>query len=767
MTGQMTGLAALLSHWTRHKVQAAMLLLGLALATALWTGVQAINAEARASYDFAASSMAQDRLPRLVADRITLADYVALRRAGWPVSPVIEGETVIGGHTLCLIGIEPLTLPPGERLDVGIADFLAGSGVILSAAPLDDARARRAELPPGIAVTDIGVAAQMLGLDISYLLLTQDDPMQDRPAPAGYARILPHTTDLSQLTESFHLNLAAFGYLAFGVGLFIVHSAIGLAFEQRRAIFCTLRALGLSARALTGLLLAELLAFALVAGVAGVALGWLIAGALLPDVASTLRGLYGAEVGAELTLRPVWWLSGLGIAVMGMLASAGQSLWRLWRMPPLAPARPRAWARESARAMRWQALAGALLLGLAAGALAAGLPAVPGLWAGFGVLAGLLVGSALILPMLLAFLTRAGQRLSREAVTQWFWADTRQQLPGLSLALMALLLALAANIGVGTMVGSFRTTFTAWIDQRLAADLYVEAADEADSARLLDWLGARAVALPMIWTTDGGIEVVGMVDHPLFRRAWPLLRALPDPWARLDAGDVFVNEQLALRRHLSPGDRVEQGVIAGIYPDYGNPMPQVILSYDRHRARYPLPVLRHALITDIPAAAIRAAFPRMVVQDRAAIREASVAVFERTFAVTAALNVLTLGVAALAIFASLLTLSSLRLPQVAPVWAMGLRRGRLAWLELLRTLALAGLVWVLALPVGLALAWVLLAVVNVEAFGWRLPMQLFPGEWLRLGGLSLLAAGLAAALPVYRLARIAPAELLKVFAHER
>lgn len=115
MTGPMTGLVALLSHWARHRVQAALLLLGLALATALWTGVQAINAEARASYDTAAATLSQDRLPRLVADRITADDYVALRRAGWPVSPVIEGEAVIGGQHLRLIGIEPLTLPPPAR----------------------------------------------------------------------------------------------------------------------------------------------------------------------------------------------------------------------------------------------------------------------------------------------------------------------------------------------------------------------------------------------------------------------------------------------------------------------------------------------------------------------------------------------------------------------------------------------------------------------------------------------------------------------------
>ena len=72
-----------------------------------------------------------------------------------------------------------------------------------------------------------------------------------------------------------------------------------------------------------------------------------------------------------------------------------------------------------------------------------------------------------------------------------------------------------------------------------------------------------------------------------------------------------------------------------------------------------------------------------------------------------------------------------------------------------------------ALPVGLLLAWVLLNIVNVEAFGWRLPMHIFPGDWLRLAGLSLLAATLAALWPARKLARTPPTELLKVFANER
>jgi putative ABC transport system permease protein len=128
---------------------------------------------------------------------------------------------------------------------------------------------------------------------------------------------------------------------------------------------------------------------------------------------------------------------------------------------------------------------------------------------------------------------------------------------------------------------------------------------------------------------------------------------------------------------------------------------------------------------------------------------------------------MTLGVAGFAILTSLLTLAQMRLPQLAPVWALGLTRARLARLEVLRALLLAALTMVLAVPVGLVLAWVLLAVINVEAFGWRLPMHLFPGQWAVLAVLALLAATLASLWPARKLATMPPAALLRVFASER
>jgi putative ABC transport system permease protein len=570
--------------------------------------------------------------------------------------------------------------------------------------------------------------------------------------------------------------------LSFAVGFFIVHAAIGLAFEQRRQMFRTLRAMGLPALSLMLLLATELLALALLAGIAGVALGYGVAALLLPDVAASLRGLYGAEVAGTLSIRPGVWLAGIAIAVAGTLASAAGNLWQVWRMPLLASARPRAWAIASETPVRLQGIA-AIALMLAAVLLA---QYGRGLAAGFALLGALLLGSALILPLLLTAILKIAQRLSHSALGQWFWADTRQQLPGLSLTLMALMLALATNIGVGTMVSSFRLTFTGWLNQRLASELYVRARNQTEADAIHDWLVPRTDAVLPSWNVEGRVAgqpalIYGFQDHATYRDNWPLLESTPGMWDDIAAGHAaMINEQLARRAQLSLGDELtlpggKKLAVGGVFSDYGNPKGQVMIASDLLLRLYPqVSRLRYSVrVSPAKAAALaqelrdRFHLPPEAVIDQAGIKAFSLRVFERTFAVTAALNILTLGIAGLAMLASLLSLSAMRLPQLAPVWAMGLTRARLARLELLRSLALAALTMVLSLPVGLSLAWALLAVVNVEAFGWRLPLHVFPAEWLRLALLAFLAAGLAALLPALRLARMAPAELLKVFAHER
>jgi len=813
-------LAVLLSHWRRHPMQLATLLIGLISATALWSGVQALNQQARTSYDRAAATFGGTRTAMLAARSgasFPQKLFVDLRRAGWPVSPVLEGRIQIEGRSFRLLGIEPVTLPAevGNAPAIGRADlqsFMTPPGTMLVApetlSDLKLAEGARAQanggallpplrvqpnLVPGVLVVDIGIAQDLLKMpdQLSRLLIGKT---AGRRAPlesiAGdqLCLIEPNAeTDLERLTDSFHLNLTAFGLLSFFVGLFIVNSAIGLAFEQRLPVLRTLRACGVSARMLNGVLVLELVSLALIAGLIGLVCGYFIAGALLPDVAASLRGLYGAQIPGHLTLKPQWWIAGVAISILGALAAAATSLTKALRLPLLATAQPFAWQQAQRRWLTYQS-ALALAAFAAAGCL---------LWfgdsliSGFAVLAALMLGAALILPMFLEFMLSIGQRYARAPVSVWFWADSRQQLSGLSLALMALLLALAVNVGVSTMVESFSRTFLVWLDGRLAADVYVNAANDAQAAEIKAWLRERPEVEAVLpgaradtQLAGAPIEVLGLPDHATYRDNWPLLQSADNAWIKLRPGNAaLVSEQLARRLHLSVGDRIEVPApggnwtldVAGVYADYGNPKGQIAVNFAALTRRFPeIPLTRMGLRVAPPKipALISALQEKFALDDRnvadqATMKAESTRIFNRTFAVTAALNAFTLGVAGVALLTSLLTLANSRLPQLAPLWAIGITRRQLAAIELLKTMSVALITTIFALPLGLLVAWCLLAVVNVKAFGWRLPFHVFPLQLLWLTGVAMAAAVAASALPVIRLARMQPASLIRIFANER
>ncbi len=813
-------LAVLLSHWRRHPMQLATLLIGLISATALWSGVQALNQQARLSYDRAAATFGGTRTAALVGrDGRSFPQrlFVELRRAGWPVSPVLEGRIQIGGRSLRLLGIEPITLPAevGNAPAIGRAglrSFVTPPGEMLvapetlselnlpdGATPLSSGGTLlppllvQPQLVPGVLVVDIGVAQRLLNMpdQVSRLLIGS---AKGRRAPlenvvGDQLRLVePNAeSDLERLTDSFHLNLTAFGLLSFVVGLFIVNSAVGLAFEQRLPMLRTLRACGVSARMLNTVLLVELVSLALVAGLVGLVCGYLIAASLLPDVAASLRGLYGAQIPGQLTLRGEWWIAGLVISVVGALAAASASLLKAIRLSVLAAAQPYAWQQAQHRWLIFQS-ALALAAFVAAGCL---------LWfgdslvSGFAVLAALLLGAALGLPAILELVLFLSQRSTDRPLAVWFWADSRQQLSGLSLALMALLLALAVNVGVGTMVETFSRTFIGWLDGRLAADVYINAVDAAQATAIKAWLHERPEVEAILPggradTQIGGApaEILGLADHATYRDHWPLLEATANAWTRLRSGDTgFISEQLARRLKLAIGDSVEVPATAGnwtlevigIYADYGNPKGQIavnIAALTRHFPEIPLtrfglriaPAAVPALISSLQN---RFGLDDRNLLDQASVKAESTRIFNRTFAVTAALNAFTLGVAGVALLTSLLTLGNSRLPQLAPLWAIGITRRQLAAIELLKTMSVALITALLALPLGLGVAWCLIAVVNVKAFGWRLPFHVFPVHLLQLLGVAMAAALCAALIPVLKLARMQPASLIKIFADER
>ncbi|MEE5100667.1 FtsX-like permease family protein [Pseudomonas alliivorans] len=815
-------LRALLSHWRRHPVQFFSVLTGLWLATALLTGVQALNSQARESYQRASQLIGgqPQTLIEAADGKLFSQDlFIQLRRAGWPVSPVVQGRIALEGledRKLQLMGIEPVTLPTeislaGQTLNAEqVVDFLTPPGATWIApqtlhelnlregqqprtengTPLPPLRATP-DMAPGLLLTDIGFAQPLLSANGQLSRLLLPDGFK-APLPASLAdqlviRKAGEENNLERLTESFHLNLNALGVLSFIVGLFIVHAAIGLALEQRRGLLRNLRASGVTARLLIATLGVELGVLALLGGLLGVVSGYLLASLLLPDVAASLRGLYGAEVAGQLNLSLWWWISGIGLSLLGALLAGANSLLRAARLPLLALADAQAWQQAHARWLQRQGWVAITCAVIAATALYLG----NSLLAGFVLISALLLGAALGLPVLLDKLLSVLLARSRSVTGQWFLADCRQQLPALSLALMALLLAMAANIGAGSMTSGFRETFNSWLEQRLTAELYVSPQNPAQAEPLQAWLSQRPEIKAVLpnWQVPVQLhgwpaDLFGVIDHSTYRQHWELLDASADAWDQLvDQDTVMLSEQLARRLNLKLGDTLSLPVpagqwpvrIVGIYADYGNPKGHLLVNARRLLTHWPqltpirfnLRIAQSDVAPLINALRERFALDDTHIIDQIQLKRWSSQVFERTFAATAALNSLTLGVAGVALFISLLTQSQSRLGQLAPLWAMGVTRRRLMLLNLGQTWMLAVLTLLLALPLGLAMAWCLNAVINVQAFGWRLPLRVFPLQLLQLMLLAMVATLLASAWPLFKLHRSRPSDLLRTFAHER
>ncbi|OUE43207.1 ABC transporter permease [Billgrantia desiderata SP1] len=826
----LTAFATLLSHYKRHPGQLAMLLLGLWVASALWSGVQAINASARDSYARAEAlfTTGLDRLERRDGEPLTRDDYLRLRRAGLPVSPLLEGSIEApDGTQLTVIGIEPFTLPgDSDFAAAGTAgeltafltppwqtrvapDTLPALGMSHREAPGAEPRLAEARLPPLILaprlppdtlVMDIAAAATLLdsGERITRLV-TAPDALEQAPEGLVLTRAATLVSP-GQLTESFHLNLTAMALLALAVGLFIVQAALGLALEQRLGLLRTLRALGVSGRGLVGLLALELLLLGIIGALAGIVSGMWLARVLQPDVAATLGSLYGADVAVTLNLPWHYWLGGLAVTLGGLLLAGSGVLWRAARLSVLGLGQAQAWRSGFQRQLKLMSAAGAAVAlgGLALWLWLAWQPPGEGLLAGFGLVAALLLASALWLPPLIALLLAGlGRLLRRRPLAQWALADLQLQLPRLALAMMALLIALSANLGVSSMVGGFRLTFLDWLDQRLVADFYLRPpveqhddihawlAEHDEVAELLPTRRSEGTLVAVERDTDTRelalpVGVYGITPGTALLPSWPLLATRAgrdDAWQAFAAGEAaFINEQLAIAEGLAPGDRIGLTApggeavlpIAAVYPDYGNTRGEVLLATPELARRFAAPPgsIGIVLAPGGDGAALRTGLRQHFaiggdeLVDQREVKRIATGIFERTFTITRALSALTLAVAALALLASLLAQARERRLQLAPLWALGVPRQRLVTVQLAQLGGAAFVVGALALPLGTLLALGLVAVINVAAFGWRLPLHVFPGEMALTLATAVGVALAAAALPATKLWRAPPRALL-------
>ncbi len=796
---------ALIFHWKKKPFQLILIVTGLITATALWSGIQAINAEAKKSYSNATTTvnlLSKDIIVSKNKSNFDEESFSILRKLGWMVTPVIEGKLEKGDITV--VGVDPISsdnssLMKNFNKQFSLHDFIAKPSVkYATLATKEKIKQKQGfskiytskTVPEGKVLMDIGAAQEILSLQgkLTRLEFVSNVPHDIRILNNLGLRIISNnpTNDLEELTKSFHLNLTAFGLLSYLVGLFIVHSTVGLAFEQRKGIMRTFRCIGISTNQIMICMVLEIIIIALVSSIMGIFLGTIIASMLLPDVASTLSGLFGASLENKLTTTWFFWIKGMGMGLIGALASSSLIFYNITKLKPLETALPEAWLRETHNNFYVKII---LIILISLLSIWLFLYA-DGLVSAFFLLASVLLVAVLTLPIILWLTVTLFAKLSvSQTIVNWFWADTRQQIGSLSISLMALLIALSINIGVSGMVESFRKTFSSWLDQRLIAELYLKLPNNEQTLGILTFLEKNVdTILPVVKSpiriSNQPVDIFGFLPHKTYENHWPLIAEHENTWKLIKNGhNLLINEQLARRLNLGLGDEIQFKAdkvpvsmkIAGIYSDYGNPKGQIMIPLFLFKEFFPeIKATQFALrLSDKYSNELKDLLTEEFelnekdIVNQTDIKKLSKSIFEQTFTVTSALSLLTLGVAGLALFTTLTTLSENRIGQLAPLWALGLNRKTIIKLEIFRTLLLTLFTTSFAIPIGVLVAKILTDYVNLEAFDWQLPLFHFPMHWLKLFLATVIITVLAMSFPIIKLQKASPARLLRVFSYDR
>ena len=658
-----------------------------------------------------------------------------------------------------------------------------------------------------LVIVDIASAQEILGQPgrLSRIDLILAEGPTGEAQLAAITAILPPTASvvaasargevMAQMTRAFQLNLTALSLLALVVGMFLIYNTLTFAVLQRRPLLGTLRTLGVSRRQIFILALGEALVIGVAGTLLGLLLGYGLGQGLLALVTRTINDLYFVLSVQELTVSPWSLAKGVLLGLGATVAAAAMPAWEAARTAPRTVLVRSSLESRQRRLLPLVALGGALLM--AAGGAALAIPS-KSLALSFAALFALITGYALAVPGMTVLLLRLVQGplgLLAGSLGRMAARDLRASLSRTGVASAALVVAVSATVGVGIMIGSFRLTVEQWLQSYLRADLYVttpSAGFEPARTPLPAELVQRIAATPGVATAtrarhlivegeDGPFELfVAELPRESFDGYW-FAQGEPEAiWEAFNGGAaVLVSEPFAYHRNLKRGDtlrlRTDRGpvdfTIAGVFTDYSSDRGRVTLSravYQRYWNDRSVDALGLYLAPgadlEVVAEAVRrgsAGGQQLMVYSNRSLRETSLATFDRTFAITAVLRLLAVVVAFVGILNALMAMQIERSRELAVLRAQGLTPRQL-WLLVTGETGLIGLIaGLLALPLGIIQALVLILVINRRSFGWTMQTVLSAEVLLQALLLALVAALLAGLYPAWRMARTSPALALR------
>ncbi|HMN28436.1 MAG TPA: ABC transporter permease [Caldilineaceae bacterium] len=727
---------------------------------------------------------------------------------------MVQPNTVLLSQSVA----ERYGLRPGDRITARRGSTSTQLKIVGLLAPADALSRQALE---GLLVTDIATAQEVLGrvgrLDRIDLIVPAGADAESALAPirailppgALLQPVAARSGTVNEMTAAFSLNLTALSLLALVVGMFLIYNTVTFSVVQRRPVLGTLRALGLTRNEVYLLILAEAGLLGLLGTVLGLALGVLLGRGMVQLVTQTINDLFFVVAVREVEI-PLWTMvKGGVIGVAAALLGAAIPAYEATNAPPAGALQRSHIEERTRRALPWVSVGALCLLAVGAGLL------IPewNLMVAFGGLFAVILGGALLAPLATLALMRGAQ-----AVTQRIGVIARmaprtvvRSLSRTSVAVAALMVAVSVIIGVGIMVGSFRNTVAEWLGDVLQADIFISP-PSLTSNQVLTTLDAGVVermrqfpGIARVASTRG-VDVTAFVPRSettnesstLADREEVKVRLLalsddlagPDrrylesigdwrtTWQGLVAGGVILNEPMANRLKLGVGDELT------LLTDRGErsfPVVGVAVDFDVNNVVFMFDPIYRTLWDDrqisaialfvapgeqveAKVAEIRAALAgqeELLVRSNRTMRANALEIFDRTFAITVALQLLATVVAFIGILSTLMSLQLERSREIGVLRSTGMTQRQLWRLSLLETGLLGSTAGLLAMPLGILLAVILIYIINLRSFGWTLAMQLQPWDFIQSFLVAVGAALLAGLYPAWRMGKMSPADAVR------
>ncbi|QDU63616.1 ABC transporter permease YtrF precursor [Planctomycetes bacterium Pan216] len=616
---------------------------------------------------------------------------------------------------------------------------------------------------------------------------------------------------VDRMIAAFHFNLNALGSVSLIVGLFLIYNSLTISVTMRREEIGMLRAVGASRVQTASLFLGQALLLTIVGAGLGLLLGRILGEVAVRATTVAVETFYIAEAAvastASQSLRwsDVGWALGLTIP-LGLVAALGPAL-EASRVSPLEAIRGTGRLASARRPSRWALVVAGVAFLLTT--VLVRFPSVDGIpvW-GYTAELTLLLGAAALVPLILWSLCRLWEVGASSLPRGWrvpgklAGANLRDASTRIGVSVAALVVSLAMMVAVALMIASFRFTVTYWLDRIISADIMVRPAT-LNSSIAESQMSPEALA---ILASDPDVEAIdtfstrqarfgdtlvtlGCGDFQVLAAKGRLLYAAPARMTSDDVrraardGEVFISESFSLRFGKTVGDEVRLPTpsgerafrIAAVYYDYSNNRGTVVV--DRRTfarlfspdGQEPSPAsaalyLREGADPETTRTRLLKRLGenhRLLLFTQASLRTEVMRIFNSTFAITYGLQIIAIAAAVMGVLGTLYTIVHERRREIGLLGVMGATRSQIRRMIVLEATLVGGASQLLGILLGIAMAVILVFVINVQSFHWTIQ---FRPPWFFLAQstvLVILASVLAGLYPAARATRFRSAAELR------